>query len=163
MYVLNVKMFSPERQGFFPLVFQRVKDSLSPEEFCKFSSFKTLEERIAFVYDLYRVKSIFKDLIKPLYGEKNGARSAEKREAGNAQFYAGNYRQASMMYSAAVFCANISSNQNYLIQNDSNQNRDYSLALANRSACFQRAKLYQMALQDILLALGKETILHCYK
>ena len=148
-------MFCPKRQGFFPIIFQRVQESLSPEELSQFASFATLEERILFLWGLYRVESTFKQLLKPLYGDKNGDRSAEKREAGNAQFYAGNYRQAQIMYSVAVFCAKISCNDDFVINNNSNLNRDYSLALANRSACYQRSKKYKAALQDISLALGK--------
>ena len=148
-------MFCPKRQGFFPIIFQQVQDSLSPEEISEFSNCTTLEERITFVWGLYRAESIFKKLLKPVYGEKNANRSAEKRDAGNAQFYAGNYRQAQIMYSVAVFSAKISCNEDFVINNYSNQNRDYSLALANRSACFQRSKKYKLALQDITLALGK--------
>ena len=147
-------MFCPKRQGFFPIIYQRVQDSLSPEEVSEFEKCSTLEERIVFVWGLYRVDSIFKELLKPLYGEKKSSRSAEKREAGNAQFNAGNYRQAQMMYSVAVFCANISSNDEFKITNDSNKNRDYSLALANRSACYHRTRKYKSALQDISLAIG---------
>ena len=148
-------MFCPKRQGFFPIIFQQVQDSLSPEEISEFANCTTLEERIIFVWGLYRVESIFKKLLNPLYGEKNDKLSAEKREAGNAQFYAGNYRHAQLMYSVAVFRAKISSKEDFVINNDSNQNRDYSLALANRSASFQRSKQYKLALQDISLALGK--------
>ena len=152
-------MFCPKRQGFFPIIYQRVQDSLSPEEISEFEKCSTLEERIVFVWGLYRVDSIFKELLKPLHGEKNNSRSAEKREAGNAQFYAGNYRQAQIMYSVAVFCAKISSNDDFNITNDSNKNRDYSLALANRSACYHRAKKYKLALQDISLAIGMNLLL----
>ena len=152
-------MFCPKRQGFFPIIFQRVQDSLSPEEISEFSSCSTLEERISFVWGLYRVDKIFKELLHPLYGERNESRSAEKREAGNAQFSAGNYRQANLMYSLAVYCAKISCNDEFKINNDSNQNRNYTLALANRSACFQRGKQYTMALQDISLAFGKMQML----
>ena len=160
-------MFCPKRQGFFPIIFQRVLDSLSPEERSQFAEYKTLEERITFIWGLYRVESIFKELIKPLYGEKNATRSNEKREAGNAQFYAGNFRQAQIMYSIAVFCAKVSSSDDggdFKIQCDSNKNMDYTLALANRSACFQRLKQYKMALQDIELALGNyATIFYQYR
>ena len=148
-------MFCPKRQGFFPVIFQRVQDSLSPEEISEFERCATLEERIVFVWGLYRVDSIFKQLLIPLYGEKNDISSAKKREAGNAQFYAGNYRQAQIMYSLAVYAGKISSNEDFKVNKDSNKNRDYSLALANRSACFQRMKKYKLALQDIALALGK--------
>ena len=79
-------MFCPKRQGFFPIIFQRVQDSLSPEELSQFASCTTLEERIIFVWGLYRVDTIFRELLRPLYGEKDASRSAEKREAGNAQF-----------------------------------------------------------------------------
>ena len=115
-------MFCPKRQGFFPIIYQRVQDSLSPEEISEFEKFSTLDERIVFVWGLYRVDSIFKELLKPLHGEKNNSRSAEKREAGNAQFYAGNYRQAQIMYSIAVFCAKVSSSDDggdFKIQCDS--------------------------------------------
>ena len=103
------------------------------------------------------MQSIFKDLLKPLYGEKNSKKSAEKREAGNAQFYAGNYRQALMLYSVAVYSGKISTSKDndFQIEKNSNENRDYSLALANRSACLQRMKRYKIALQDISLALGE--------
>ena len=147
-------MFNPKRQGFFPIIFKRVQDSLSPEEISKFEKCETLEERITFVWGLYRVESIFKDLLNKYCGEKDNHRSAEKREAGNAQFYAGNYRQAQMMYSVAVFSARISSNDKFIVKKDPNQNRDYSLALANRSACLQRTKQYKLALQDIAMSLG---------
>ena len=112
-------MFCPKRQGFFPIIYQRVQDSLSPEELSDFGKCSTLEERIVFVWGLYRVESIFKELLKPLYGDKNNTRSAEKREAGNAQFYAGNFRQAQIMYSIAVFCAKVSSNEEFKIEKDS--------------------------------------------
>ena len=146
-------MFCPKRQGFFPIIFQQVQDSLSPEEISQFASFTTLEERIIFMWNLYKVESTFKKCLYPIYGEKNAKRSAEKRDAGNAQFYAGNYHQAQIMYSVAVFCAKISSNDDFSIKRDSNQNRDYSLALANRSACYQKSRKYKAALQDIFLAL----------
>ena len=148
-------MFNPKRQGFFPIIFKRVQDSLSPEEISEFENCKTLEERITFVLGIYRVESTFKDLITKYYGEKDNKRSGEKREAGNAQFYAGNYKQAQMMYSVAVYSAKISSNDDFKINKDSNLNKDYTLALANRSACLQRIKQYKLALEDIALALGK--------
>ena len=148
-------MFNPKRQGFFPVIFKRVQDSLSPEEISDFEKCSSLEDKISFVWGLYRVESIFKDLITKYYGEKDNKRSAEKREAGNAQFYAGNYRQAQMMYSVAVYSAKISSDDDFKVQKDTTKNKDYSLALANRSACLQRTKQYKLALEDIALALGK--------
>ena len=154
-------MFCPKRQGFFPIIFKRVQDSLSPEEVSEFERCSSLEERITFMWSLYRVQSIFKELLKPLYGEKNSKKSAEKREAGNAQFYAGNYKQALMLYSVAVYSGKISTSKDndFQIDKNSNENRDYSLALANRSACLQRMKRYKMALQDISLALGERVFM----
>jgi tetratricopeptide (TPR) repeat protein len=155
-------MFCPKRQGFFPIIYQRVQDSLSPEEISEFEKCSTLEERIVFVWGLYRVDTIFKELLKPIYGEKNSSGSAKKRDAGNAQFYAGNYRQAQVMYSVAVFYAKISSNDEFKINNDLNNNRDYSLALANRSACYHISKRYKLALQDISLAIGVNSGLNLF-
>ena len=60
-----------------------------------------------------------------------------------------------MMYSVAVYSAKISSDDDFKVQKDTTKNKDYSLALANRSACLQRTKQYKLALEDIALALGK--------
>ena len=51
-------MFCPKRQGFFPIIYQRVQDSLSPEEVSEFEKCSTLEERIVFVQKSTRAKSV---------------------------------------------------------------------------------------------------------
>ena len=40
-----------------------------------------------------------------MYGDKSEGKSEVNREAGNAAFYSGNFRQAQILYSIAVFTA----------------------------------------------------------
>ena len=46
-----------------------------------------------------------KEIVKPMFGTKSKEKSIQNRESGNAQFYAGNFKQAQMLYSVAVFAA----------------------------------------------------------
>ena len=72
--------------------------------------------------------------------------SEVQREAGNAQFYAGNYKQALILYSMAVF-------------RSPKNAESMALALANRSACLQQMKSFAMALEDIEMAIDKTSLL----
>ena len=132
-------MFNPKKEGFFPILYQKVIDSLGPEQRVKFSQCRTLEDRIQFVWDLEIVAASTEAICKPYLGNKSAQRSDKHREAGNAQFHAGKIPQAQVFYSAAVFSAPESGQQ-------------LSLAYANRSACLQIGKYYSQALEDIDLA-----------
>ena len=91
-------MFCPKKKGYFPFLTAKIKESLSVEEKANFAALKTLEDRIKFVLSLPRLSSNFEDnlfkIIKPFQGEKSREKSEENREAGNASFHSGNYRQA---------------------------------------------------------------------
>ena len=70
----------------------------------------TLEEKIKWIYALPRISSdhqdnILKTIVKPDFGLKSKEKSLSNRETGNTQFYVGNFKQASILYSVAVFTA----------------------------------------------------------
>ena len=109
----------------------------------------TLEEKFQWIYKLPRVSSdhqdnLLKQIVKPEFGKKSAEKSKANRERGNAQFYAGNLKQAQILYSVAVFAA----------PPPSNKSNDMALALANRSACYQKMGGHNLAMRDIELALS---------
>ncbi len=138
-------MYHPDQRGFFPIIQMKIEEGLSDEDKAEFLSLSRLEEKVAWIHKLPRVSSdhgdnIFREIVRLDYGTKSREKSIQNREAGNAQFYVGNYKQAQILYSVAVFTAPAKS-------------EDFSLALANRSACFQKMKATKLALADISLAL----------
>ncbi|CAB4068177.1 unnamed protein product [Lepeophtheirus salmonis] len=74
--------------------------------------------------------------IKPLYGVKSDKKSAHHRGIGNSYFYEKDYSNSLLQYSLAVFIASFGS-------------IDFTLALANRSAVFQKLSLFEESLVDI--------------
>ena len=71
---------------------------------------ETFEEKIRWIYALPRISSdhqdnILRHIVKLDYGQKSREKSVSNRETGNAQFYAGNFKQAAILYSVAVFTA----------------------------------------------------------
>ena len=64
----------------------------------------------------------FSRIIRPMFGDKSKSLSEEHRESGNAAFYSGNFRQAQILYSIAVFKAP-----------RAEEGQTLALALANRS------------------------------
>ena len=145
-------MYHPDTRGFFPLIQVKVEESLSKVELDKFKIL-SLEGKLAFVSKLEPVKKIFKEIVQLDYGnKKNKEQSIKNREAGNAQFYAGNYKQAQLLYSVAVITAPTTKSGS-TGTTGSNGSEDLSLALANRAAAFQKLKAPKLALSDIDLAL----------
>ena len=69
-------MFCPNRKGFFPLMYTKLTDGLSPEDLAAFSALSGYEERLSFLMRLPRLASEFENnlfrLIKPMYGDKVG-------------------------------------------------------------------------------------------
>eukprot|EP00095_Tigriopus_kingsejongensis_P011484 maker-scaffold626_size122949-snap-gene-0.33 protein:Tk11484 transcript:maker-scaffold626_size122949-snap-gene-0.33-mRNA-1 annotation:"set and mynd domain-containing protein 4-like" len=137
-------MFAPNRKGFMPVIYNKFEHVLAPEVRAAFLGLKTNEERLKFFLELpHLIHGDERDLmflIRPVHGDKNDTKSVENREAGNASFYAGNFRQAQILYSSAVFWA-------------SEKSGNFPLALANRSAAFQQLSAFDMAIQDIDMAL----------
>lgn len=119
-------MFCPKRKGFFPIVLHKFTQGLTDEEERTFIKLETLEDRIDYVRELIGDSrpdgEIFRNLIRPVYGDRNSKASVDKREAGNAAFYEGSLRQALMLYCLAVFNA----------PQDGGKTKEFSLALANR-------------------------------
>lgn len=72
-------------------------------------------------------------------GGKNLEKSQELREEGNALYAAGKYNSALIKFSSALIFAPI-------------DKVDYSLALANRSACLQLLGYQERSLEDTILA-----------
>ena len=72
-------------------------------------------------------------------GGKNLEKSIELREEGNALYAAGKYNSALIKFSSAIIFAPI-------------DQVDYSLALANRSACLQLLGHQERSLEDTILA-----------
>ena len=58
--------------------------------------------------------NILKNIVKPDFGIKSKEKSVSNRETGNAQFYAGNFKQAQILYSVAVFTAPAPSKAQFL-------------------------------------------------
>ena len=119
-------MYNPKQTGFFPLIQLKVEEGLSQQEKDYYLGLPSLEEKLKWIYKLPRLSSdhqdnVLKGLTKLDYGLKSSEKSKKNREAGNAQFYAGNIKQAQFLYSVAVFTAPTNS-------------EDLALAYANRSA-----------------------------
>ena len=119
-------MYNPKQNGFFPILQLKIEESISQQEKDFYLQLPTLEEKLKWIYKLPRLSSdhqdnVLKGLIKLDYGFKSREKSKSNREAGNAQFYAGNIKQAQFLYSVAVFTAPTNS-------------EDLALAYANRSA-----------------------------
>lgn len=124
-------MYNPKQTGFFPLIQLKIEESLSPQEKSQYLNLTSLEEKIKWLNNLPRVSSedqdnILRAIIKPNYGLKSAEKSVKNREAGNSQFYAGNFKQAQILYSMAVFTAPA----------PSKESNDMALAFANRYRSF---------------------------
>ena len=140
------EMYNPKLAGFFPLIQLKFEEGLSEAEKAQYLGLANLEDKIRWLHKLPRISSgdndnVLHAILRPEYGSKTRQKSAENREAGNAQFYAGNFRQAEILYSVAVFKA-------------PSDSKDLSLALANRSACYQKMGAPRLALRDIDMALA---------
>jgi len=131
-------MFAKERMGFMPALYLAFMDELKPEEKTRLTSCTSQEKRAEMVLNHPFVKDKF-DMIK-LYDGKNNAKSVEAREEGNKYFQDGNFKAASNKYSTAVAFADQGS-------------KEYSLALANRSAALQRLNQAERGIVDIDLAI----------
>ena len=103
-------MYNPKQTGFFPIIQLKVEESLSTQEKEDYLKLETLEDRIRWIHKLPRVSSdhqdnVLRQLCKPDFGKKSKEKSIANRENGNAQFYAGSYKQALILYNIAVFTA----------------------------------------------------------
>ena len=119
-------MYNPKQTGFFPLIQLKVEESLSQQEKDLYLNLPSLEEKLQWMYKLSRLSSdhqdnVLKGILTLDFGIKSSEKSKNNRERGNAQFYAGNIKQAQFLYSVAVFTA-------------PTQSEDLALAYANRSA-----------------------------
>merc|ERR1711892_1432595 len=130
-------MFAKERMGFMPALYLAFMDDLSPEEKSTIVTSSSQEERTDMEWNHPFVKEKF-DMIK-LGDGKDNAKSIKAREEGNKFFQDGNFKAASNKYSTAVAFANQGS-------------KEYSLALANRSAALQRLNQPERGIVDIDLA-----------
>lgn len=130
-------MFAKERMGFMPALYLAFMDELEPAEKKKFVTCSSQEEKADMILNHPFVKEKF-DMIK-LGDGKDNAKSIKAREEGNNFFQDGNFKAASNKYSTAVVFANQGS-------------KEFSLALANRSAALQRLNQQERGILDIDLA-----------
>ena len=118
-------MYNPKQSGFFPLVQLKVEEGISNEDREFYLGLETLEEKVKWIHAMPRISSdhqdnILKNIVKPDFGIKSKEKSVSNRETGNAQFYAGNFKQAQILYSVAVFTAPAPSKAQFLPFSHSN-------------------------------------------
>ncbi len=81
-------MFCPDKKGFFPLLYTKLRESIDREELAAFEKLASIEERIQFASALPRLTGeddLFK-IVKPIHGEK--VRKEKDRLDRAALFYA---------------------------------------------------------------------------
>nr|XP_040572482.1 SET and MYND domain-containing protein 4-like [Lepeophtheirus salmonis] len=125
-------MFDPKNLGFFPIYYEKYLHLISQSDVISPSS---LEVKLKNLWKLLEPENPFTN-IKPLYGVKSDKKSAHHRGIGNSYFYEKDYSNSLLQYSLAVFIASFGS-------------IDFTLALANRSAVFQKLSLFEESLVDI--------------
>jgi tetratricopeptide (TPR) repeat protein len=137
-------MYHPKLKGFFPCLELKWETEMSDQEREAFRNLATLEDKIKLIHRVPFVSSLLDKLVKLNYGEKSKEKSVQNREAGNAQFYAGNFKQAQILYSVAAFKA----------PKPGPKSNDLALAYANRSTAFQQLHCPRLSLRDADLALA---------
>jgi len=131
-------MFAKDRIGFMPALYLAFMDELKPKEKQELVACSSQDERAKMILNHPFVKEKF-NMIKAS-DKKDNARSVKSREEGNHFFQEGNFKAASNKYSAAVAFAD-------------QESKDFSLALANRSAALQRLNQFARGIQDINMAI----------
>ena len=130
-------MFAKERMGFMPALCVAFVDELTEGERKEFEGLGSQDERAAMVLGHPFIAEKLAGL--QLSDGKDNRRSVAAREEGNRHFSEGRYQAALNKYCVAVAFADQSG-------------PDYSLALANRSACLQRVGRQGRGLEDIAAA-----------
>jgi len=132
-------MFAKERMGFMPALCVAFLEELTDKEKLNFEELERQEERAEMVLKHPFIAEKFARL--EVAEGKDVRKSVAAREEGNQRFQEGSYQAALNKYSVAVAFAD-------------QGKPDYSLALANRSACLQRLGKCDLSLEDIDTAMS---------
>lgn len=124
---------------------QRILAQVSNGVTESFGHAKTDADRVAFALDLPFITQNF--YIEQEFSGKSSSEAGKWRDKGNQLYQKQNYTEAMECYTKAVLNAPICS------ETDSEDDREYSLALANRSAALFQMRQTENALSDIRLAL----------
>jgi len=120
-----------------PPLFLSFMEQLSEDEKTFLSTEKDRVQRIQTVLEHPFIKEKFNNI--QLLSGKNMEKSIQLREEGNGLFGLGKFTQALHRYTSAVAFAPV-------------DKVDYSLALANRSACLQKLGEFERCIEDVKMA-----------
>jgi len=131
------------QDGFFPKLHKLVCEQMGDDNIDKLETLKLdTDELIKFTFNL---KVFYDGLeIKEFYPEKNQYESKAKKDYGNKAYQKGNDLDALYLYTQAIITCPVG---------DDGKSRELSISLANRSAVLFSLKAYDMALDDIRMAL----------